>query len=322
MDIVLCCDNHFVMPTGVTMYSVCANNTDVKIVFHIIAGGISIGNKEKLKRNIQYFPNKSIVFYDVKKEDFEDLPAIGVVLTHITAAAYYRVYMDEILPLSLEKVLYLDGDVIVRGSLLEIWNTDIENVAVAAVREKIYDVDELYSRLDYPMEKGYFNSGVLLLNLKYWREHNLLAKCKDYMEKYPERIKYVDQDVLNVVCKDHKKWLSTRFNLTSAYLENKQSDCYNEIKDDISDAIEHPVIVHYTGGSKPWMKGCRHPFVHLFLHYYRQTEWKNTSLLENRPLGLRIRKFFGKFLRKWNLIAELPPYDINYYLPGLNAKLL
>ena len=67
MDIVACTDNNYVMPTGVMMYSVCCNNSDVDIVFHIIISDVGTEEKEKLIKTIKPFKNKSIIFYDAKE---------------------------------------------------------------------------------------------------------------------------------------------------------------------------------------------------------------------------------------------------------------
>ena len=99
MDIVVCTDKWFIMPTGVMMQSVCQNNVDETIVFHVIVGeNVSKEDKQDLEDLLKAFQGKSVVFYpssDIDKE-IETFPQDSRHL--ITKATYYRFYFAEILP--------------------------------------------------------------------------------------------------------------------------------------------------------------------------------------------------------------------------------
>ncbi len=305
MDIVACTDHGFIMPTGVMMQSVCVHNKDSFVNFHIVCDeSITEKDKEDLKPVVNKFANKDIFFHIVDSNKFGDLPALDNV--YVTKATYYRLELARLLPESVDKALYLDGDIIVRKSLDDLWNTDISKYALAAVPDNNTELD---------LRSGYFNAGVMLVNLNYWRTHKLNKLFYDYIQNNSEKIKFHDQDVLNYVLKDQKLLLPVKFNLSCGWLWKVSGANKEEYISQIDDAKNDPVIIHYTTSNKPWNKGCRHPYRHIFLNYKSQTIWKDTPLIEDRPLKLRIIKFFSGILRKLKLIPELP-YG-KEFLPGL-----
>ena len=93
-------------------------------------------------------------------------------LQHISQATYYRLLMSDILPIGVEKVIYLDCDIIVRKSLIELWECDITNYAIGAIHQITREIEDA-TRLNYPIEYGYFNAGVLLIYIAYWRKNNI-----------------------------------------------------------------------------------------------------------------------------------------------------
>lgn len=305
MDIVACTDNNYIMPTGVMMYSVCCNNIDENIVFHIITGGVKTEGKEKLIKTITPFKNKNILFYDAEEIDTSTFPLMNN--CNYPISAFYRLMIVKLLPNTIKKVLYLDVDLIVRQSLLPLWNVNLGDYAIAAVPDWNLECMGICEELGYPKELGYINTGVLLINLEYWRTHNVLNDFIDYMKQYADKIKYADQDVLNYIFRENKMILPIKYNLQSGLLWRCVKEHYNaeEYDKKIQEALQDCVIVHFSD-RKPWRTTCQHPFRSSFFKYYNHTLWKNDPLQETRPLKLRIIKFFSTRLRKLKLIPELP----------------
>ena len=193
------------------MQSICVNNANTEIIIHIICDeSITAKDKEDLKSVVANSQNKQVFFYVVDGTKFCDLPALDDAA--VTQAAYYRLELARLLPLSIDKVLYLDGDIIVRKCLDELWNTDISNFAVAVVTDFLEQSHEEENYLKVERKCGYFNSGVMLVNLKYWREHNLREDYYRFIQNHPERIRYWDQDVLNYVLNEQKLKLPIKYN--------------------------------------------------------------------------------------------------------------
>lgn len=314
MDIVACTDNGFVMPTGVMIYSVCVNNQDSDITFHIVTDKVSAKNKKKMEDTVSEYPGKAIVFYDAEKIDISDIPTMEKG-SRLSIATYYRLFLTEILPSTIKKIIYIDGDMIVRRSLMPLWNLDMQGKAIAAASDTDFFREEYFKRLDYPKDMGYFNAGILLINLDYWREHRLLSVFKDFMVHHADRIVHHDQDVLNYTLRNSKKELPIKYNLQSGFLSTEKS-FGPYYRTEIKAAIADPAVLHYTGGSKPWHRSCRHPYRSSFLKYKALSPWKDEPLIEDRPMSIRIKKAFGMILRKCRLIPELPPYGKGC-LPGL-----
>lgn len=297
------------MPTGVMMYSICANNQDVDIDFHIIIDeSVSDNDKNNLTDSISKFEGKRALFYHVNSQVYDKLPLANS--KWITHATYYRIFLPEILPDSVSKVIYLDGDCIVRHSLMPLWNTDISDCAVGTVFNAYEGQIERFNRLRYSPDFGYFNAGVLLINIDYWRKQQVVNSLIEYINKYPERIAFEDQDVMNAVLKDAKKSLHPKYNFQTGMLRRTLCFYYWKYEDEVKEAIADPVIIHFTTREKPWYKYMRNPYPYKssFVKYQNQTKWKGIKI-EKRPLKDRIRNCIGDCLR---YIKILPPLKSRY----------
>ena len=133
------------------------------IRIHFFHGSIPRSELLKLEALAANYGCEKIVFYDVRQANFEDLR----VDKWASIAVYYRLLAPRLLPDTIEKVLYLDSDLIVRKSLAPLWNTDIADRPLAAVPD--YIGGTAGRDLGLPDGTKYFNSGVLLMNLQYWR---------------------------------------------------------------------------------------------------------------------------------------------------------
>lgn len=315
IHIAVCLDKSYVMPTGVMMFSVCVNNQDVDIDFHMLIDE-SIQEKEQqdLKDVVTRFQGKKCIFYSVKSLSAIHFP---INLERLPKSAYYRLFLSDILPPTIEKVMYLDGDLIVRHSLLPLWNVDLGNYAVGAAMDGGDGDIKTYNRLRYPFQKGYFNSGVLLINLKYWRDNHVEKPFMRYLTEFPDRIIYADQDVLNVIFQDNKLMLPVKYNFQTVFLRKDPCWDYWKHESEVKMGIEDPVIVHFTSLWKPWYADLRfpHPYRNTFFKYQSQTKWKNISY-DRRSLYMKIKNYIANVLRKKgikkrldNIFNEIPPID-------------
>ncbi len=148
----------------------------------------------------------------------------------------------------------------------------------ACVEDIGKDEDERYERLHYDKSCSYFNAGVLLINLDYWRKHKVDVQCVRYFETYPERIQFNDQDLLNVVlCKD-KVFVPLKWNMQDGFYRygiDKRVADWQAFREELL----HPVILHYTN-KKPWNYDSMHPLRNEYYKYLDMTPWKG-----KRPLS-------------------------------------
>lgn len=309
LDIVACTDKRNIMPTGVMMCSVCVNNADLNILFHIITDtDVTEEDYNDLAAVVAPYNKASVRFYYVSEQVLgNSFPKLD---NKITRTAYFRLYITDILPASINKVLYLDGDVIVRHSVKELWDMDLSDFAIAAVPDMRESTTDRYDGLGYSKSLGYFNSGVLLINLAYWRQHQVTKQFKEFIRNRSEAILYWDQDVLNYIFREQKMTLPIKYNFQHGFLWKNPRCDWSRHGNEVKEARQDPVIVHFTG-DKPWIYSYDpNPFRSTFLKYQKMTRWKGVSI-DCRPYSMRARNIVGNILRRMRILPQLESRFIN-----------
>lgn len=277
MDIALCHDNNYAPYGSVVMASVIYNNPNEDITFHVLHTNLTDERCRAISEWVGIFNGKSVCFYKMEKEYFADFPIDEN--TYLDFGAYIRLFLGECLS-QIDKVLYLDCDIIVNKSLSELWNTDISYYAVAGVRDRINDYIRVYNRLGYPMKDGYINSGMMLINLKKWREDRFFDQAKEVARQMGASIlKNHDQDIINILYHGQILMLPFRYNLLEYYLYVEEW-LYLDRKyyPEIIEACKSPVIVHFCMPQKPWHYECINPYKTLYYKYRRMTPWPEVAL--------------------------------------------
>jgi lipopolysaccharide biosynthesis glycosyltransferase len=278
IEILVSGDNNYVMPIGVMLTSLFENSKEDSFSIHMMTDKEFTEKNRNSLRNIVENRGGSISFYVMDDNLFQDFPiGLDYQSQHITSmAAYYRLFAAEVLPLEVEKIIYLDGDIIVRDSLRELWSTNIERHPIAAVPDIENCTVIHYNRLRYPQSLGYFNSGVLLINLKYWREHHVL---KDFLQIVRDKrpiLRCHDQDIMNLLFRENKIVLPLKYNMENCFLFCREQVPLTYVFDEqIKEGQQHPVIVHFSACPKLWHKDSHHPYKAEFVYYRNMTEWKD-----------------------------------------------
>jgi lipopolysaccharide biosynthesis glycosyltransferase len=297
--IIAASDDRYASPLGVMLTSLCENTRSRnRIHVYIIDGGISPKNKEKLLRIAEKY-QVSFCFLTVNNSEFEGL----VISSYLNKVTYYRLAIPDLLDTSIDKVLYLDCDLIITDDIAHLWNIDISSWYLAAVISVGVENGEFMQdwkyRLNIPSGNKYFNSGVMLINLNLWRKETIYRKIIDFIIKNPEKIWAADQDGLNAFL--YNKWLPLpiRWNqqtiLHKIILTNKDPEYIK--------AINNPGIIHFTGSVKPWHFSDEHPSKKEYVHYLAMTEWKTCdvsvilpALDEEQTIGSCLTKIQTVFL--------------------------
>lgn len=271
VNIVLITDENFVIPTATAIYSIIQNKLeDTKVSFHIVFSDldeskthpfIEMGaSREDVEVNILPVSAAKYDNYHVFKED-----AICVA----SIAALLKFDIPYLLP-NLDKVLYLDGDIIVRGDLQELYNTDIKDYYAATV----IDSGSIYLKHEYTQKvSNYFNSGVMLLNLKKLRENNVPALLAETKKSSNDSF-LMDQNIFNVVFDGKTLLLPIRYNCLYVNLlraKGKYSivelnEVYATNYSSLDDIMNDALIIHYSSADKPW-KTLDVPLVYLWKKY-------------------------------------------------------
>ncbi|HGM0084112.1 TPA: glycosyltransferase family 8 protein, partial [Neisseria gonorrhoeae] len=148
-------------------------------------------------------------FIDVNPEDFAGFP---LNIRHISITTYARLKLGEYIA-DCDKVLYLDTDVLVRDGLKPLWDTDLGGNWVGACIDLFVERQEGYKqKIGMADGEYYFNAGVLLINLKKWRRHDIFKMSCEWVEQYKDVMQYQDQDILNGLFKGGVCYANSRFN--------------------------------------------------------------------------------------------------------------
>jgi lipopolysaccharide biosynthesis glycosyltransferase len=203
---------------------------------------------------------------------------------------YYRLLLPELLDAPVEKVLYLDCDLVVKDSLLPLWEMPLGDRPVAAVAEPHFSRHEA---LGLPGGAPYFNSGVMLINLSAWRQLRVTEQCIGFLQAHPDKIEFWDQDALNVVLAGNWLPLHPRWNQQTIHFE-PQKHRFPLDEPVLAACLAHPAIIHYSAKFKPWHDWCDHPRKGEYYHYLAATEWKNFTPGGRKTSGLR--RMLSRFL--------------------------
>ena len=264
-NLVFASDRAFLPHLSVAISSLINNNSDAILNIYIINTDISSFEWANL---VGLDSQKKHVFINSQINDSELVDL--VTNYHFTKANYYRLFIDEIVPY--DKALYIDSDVVVNGSLAELWNTGIDNFYLAAVEDPNFS---RHDELEMSINSKYFNSGVMLLNLDKWRKNSVRKKVLEFVRRKPNAIQFVDQCGLNAVIDGNWLSVSPKYNMQTAILAMESNDRKIHYDfDGIDDAVNCPVIIHYTGSSKPWHLLNDHPFKKIYWKYLSQTAYK------------------------------------------------
>lgn len=282
-------DSNYVKHCAVTLVSIFENNRKEDFHIYIVNGGLSDAERNVLTELAGRYRHR-VSFY-VPDEDMLKGFTIRKFSKRISIATYYRCILSDLLPDTIDRVLYLDCDIVVLGDLAPFYYTPLDNVGGAAVEDIGCREAGRYEILQYPMADSYFNAGVLLVNLAYWRQHDMAKACVDYYHRYPERILYNDQDLLNSLLHKDKVLVDLRYNVQDGFYRNpKVMD--EAWKEKYADALKHPVILHYTN-RKPWDYDSQHPLRKEYFRYLALTPWKDDIVLKKWPN--RLKRFFRLF---------------------------
>lgn len=310
INITCATDDNYVPYCGVMLTSVFENHKDREVnVYIMIDKPLREANQKKFAQLAKRY-HQHIHYCMVDKSYLENFPLKGDGISHWSIVTYYRLYAAELLPKDVNLVLYLDCDIIVDGSLSELFDADWSGVAIGTVPDMCTEWQEFYDRLQYDKSLGYFNAGSVLINLAYWREHNVGQECLDFLGAHYDRIFNNDQDVLNYVLRDCKRNLSVTYNyqiqLRMPYFFTHFSDA---MKQDVL-TTTRPIIIHYAAELKPWMvKYYFYPFNEVWHRYKRLSLWHcmRDALPKERKLQAWVKRYLlwplGIMKTKLDLIA-------------------
>lgn len=288
-------DDKFAEILGVSLVSLYENSKDMsEICVYILDSGISLENKKKLDSIPKKYGRKSLE-YIVAKNISKELN-IDVEIDRGSLSQYARLFVSSLLPQELERVLYLDCDIIINKSIKNLWTIDMHGKTIAA----LMDAFSKYYRSNIELQPNdiMFNSGVMLIDLNRWKEQKVEKHLMEFIIKHNGKIQQGDQGVLNSILSKDTYCFEPRFNSVTIFYDftyeemmtyRKPPKFYS--KDEIKLAVDEPVIIHFTTSflsRRPWIEGCEHQYLDKWLKYKNLSPWKDEPLWKYiSPKGIK-----------------------------------
>ena len=282
MNLLLCTNALFLQHAAVCVTSVLTNNPDLFFDIVIVSQQNERLDEEKFRGSIAKFSNHTLEFRKFVIPDELVLPLNP--LAHYTLDTYSRLWIGEFFPSDVTRVLYLDADIVAVGSLASLWTVDLSGALMGAV--DIPGSNRGVERLDMPPDAGYFNAGVLVIDLAQWRATQAEQSVLDYIQENPQRVLY-DQDALNACFYNRTKRLDYTWNVIRPFFHEPPTLPLS--RHELENICRDAKIIHFNGGSKPWSYFCDHPRRDEYQKYLRMTEWRDFVPPDRTPLN-RIRK--------------------------------
>lgn len=255
-NIVFICDDGYALPTAVCIKSIIKSSAPSdSFTIHICTFGLSDENKQLLKGlSAEKIPVEiNIVPLSFLEGNLSKITQ----KTHVSKSALIKLELANIFK-NLDKILYMDSDIIVKKSLGSLFKTDISKVYLAASFDYwVHLSNQIYCPKKLKNEEFYFNSGVMLLNLKKMREDDIPSKLWDYKIN-SAKTKLMDQECLNAVYGKCVSPLTVRYNLNPVFLSYEHiggiNAVYGESFADCGELLGSTAVIHYVGKTdKPWV---------------------------------------------------------------------
>lgn len=282
----MCINARFAQHAAVCLVSLLESNPN--LFFNVvIAVTESLGTEEtKLRASLASYGNYSLVI-----KPFVVPPGVTLPITkrQYTVDAYTRLWAVEFFSEETDKILYLDADMVVMGSIQELWNVALDRYVIAAAT--IPGSNRCQS-LGIPEHYGYFNSGVLLINLERWRSERLCDLLLAYISANSDKIVDVDQDVLNACLYARRLPLPYIWNVIVPFFFN-----YHPLgisAHELSAVRRYARIIHFNSGSKPWHYLCRHPRRAEYWKYLNKTAWRHFIPEDKTPINWFKKHFVSR----------------------------
>lgn len=300
INICLSCDDNYSKYAGVVMASILFNaDNDDNLHFYILDGNISQKNKENLL-SLKNIKNCNIHFIPIDESKFQIYQQIN---THkyITLPTFYRLKLSELLP-DVNKIIYLDCDMVVNSSLKELFNINLDDNIIGGVLDA-----RVKHKRQWKNEK-YINAGMIVFDLARIRQENIENKFIEYTKNNIDTIKTGDQDIINFTLKDKIQILPDIWNVQVSGFASR------------TNFTRYPKIIHYIGSDKPWVFASCTYFKDLYFKYLQLTPWSLTEEEKLKWYKENRKATLIKFCKKRPLFFLHPKYWKAFYCSYISNK--
>ena len=269
--IVVATDENFAMPTSVTLRSLSMHNLHNEIMITVLHNGLT---EESMRGIREAIPGVS---HTVRWHDVSGFDPGATTKSHLPDSTYFRLLIEDAFEDSVERLIYLDVDVLVRKDLTPLWSMDLSGAPLAAVQSLHFPyvgspgAVSHWSDLDFDPRAPFFNAGVLVVDLDRWRSERVAKHALEYLRS-PLLGRGADQEALNVATIGTWKQLPPTWNFQPPMLNEGHGVHLYFDAEEIEHARTDPAIVHFQTRPKPWHRGCEHPWRHEWLAVASDTD--------------------------------------------------
>ena len=301
MNVVYASNDGYARHLGTSLYSLLDRNRDfAEISVYVLTLGLSEENQGKLREIAEHF-GRRLIFLNL--DDLLERIGYEVDTGGFDISVMLRLFMGDMLPESVERVLYLDCDTVVLQSLKHLWKEELEGKIVGAVMEPtIYQVGNKARILGE--DDPYYNSGVLLVDLKQWREQEIQKKLLGFWKSKGGKLFASDQDVINGTLKGQIHTLMPRYNFFTNYRYFRYNtlvqlcDAYRAVgKKEFAAAKRRPTIIHFLGDERPWIGGNHNYYGKWYRKYLAMTPWKDMPMQKGKFWYMQLWWCFNQMTR-------------------------
>lgn len=267
MNILVSLDRNYMPQLEVLLTSLFLNNPGIPCRIYLMHRNMPEPVLHGLSENIRQFQYE-LHPVSVNEELFLKAPTTK----QYPQEMYYRLLAGQLLPDSIDRILYLDPDILIINSLRELWDTDLDDrLFAAAAHTGKTELANNVNRLRLGTNEDYYNSGVLLINLEKYRSEICPEDIFRYTEKHSQELLLPDQDILNAL-------YSTRILPVDDIIWNYDARNYNYYfirslgSADLPWVMKHTSVLHFCGKEKPWKPNYHRRFGVLYLHYMHLAE--------------------------------------------------
>jgi lipopolysaccharide biosynthesis glycosyltransferase len=288
-----CADDNYALPLAVTLMSLEAKlPVEKEAIFYILSNSLTLKNRELIQSSLKN-DNIIIRWVHVESSPINKLP----ILEHFGRTAYLRLLLGENLDTNVEKVVYLDADMLIHKDPTNLWETELTFKPLAAVQGSNC---KHYNELSIG-PSPYFNSGVMVIDMNYWRSEKIGSRCIRWMQDNASSLHLADQDGLNKFYNGNWQKLDPRWNVfTQFYKSSKWKESPYSLPEIVQIASD-AWITHYNGVTKPWTTPDYDlPSQKEFLSYVERSPWR--GIQPRRPSSRH--KSFLKLANKFGLLTR------------------
>lgn len=298
-------DQNFLFGCGISITTILTNNTESNFVFNIFIDEINDAQLIKI-RDLAECYHSCIDVYIINCDRLQSFPTTK----NWSIATYFRFIIGDYFIGREDRIVYMDADIMCKGSIRELLSLDLNNKAAAVVPER--DSEWWKKRANSlecnTLENGYFNAGFMLLNISMWAQENVSAKALAILSdsNMVKKLSYLDQDIFNIILAGKVEFLNIKYNTQFSLNYELKNNVVNPINDDT-------ILIHYVGPTKPWHAWAEYPSAQVFTVAKEKSPWKNSKLMQ--PINANYARYCAKhYFKQGRVIGGIKAYLRYFYL--------